>query len=107
MPEILLQGEKIAQAIRILNELQLDCWLIFVRETDEQPDPAYKLVVNHDVTWHSAFILTRSGERVAVVARYDDDLVRQSGLYEVVSYTDDVAPALADTLTRLNPWPSR
>lgn len=103
MPEIALRQEKIAQAIRILNELQLDCWLIFVRETDEQPDPAYKLVVNHDVTWHTAFILARSGERIAVVARYDDDLVRQSGLYEVVSYTDDIASALAGVLARLNP----
>lgn len=103
MPEIMLQREKIAQAIRILNELQLDCWLIFVRETDEQPDPAYKLVVNHDVTWHTAFLLTRSGERIAVVARYDDDLVCQSGLYEVVSYTDDIAPTLASVLARLDP----
>lgn len=103
MPETMLQEEKISQAIRILNELQLDCWLIFVRETDEQPDPAYKLVVNHDVTWHTAFLLTRSGERIAVVARYDDDLVRQSGLYEVVSYIDDVAPALLEVLTRLDP----
>lgn len=103
MPETTLQREKIAQAIRILNELQLDCWLIFVRETDEQPDPAYKLVVNHDVTWHTAFLLTRTGERVAIVARYDDDLVRQSGLYEVVSYTDDIAPALIKVLERLNP----
>ena len=58
MPDIALQNEKIAQAIRILNELQLDCWLNFVRETSEQPDPACKLIVNHDVTWHSAFILT-------------------------------------------------
>jgi Xaa-Pro aminopeptidase len=103
MPETMLQQEKIAQAIRILNELQLDCWLIFVRETDEQPDPAYKLVVNHDVTWHTAFLLTRTGERIAVVARYDDDLVRQSGLYEAVGYTDDIAPVLAKVLTRLDP----
>ena len=103
MPEIVLQQEKIAQAIRILNELQLDCWLIFVRETDEQPDPAYKLVVNHDVTWHTAFLLTKGGERIAVVARYDDDLVRQSGLYEVVSYTNDIAPALTSVLARLDP----
>lgn len=29
MPETMLQREKIAQAIRILNELQLDCWLLF------------------------------------------------------------------------------
>src|SRR5215831_8607047 len=98
MPETMLQREKIAQAIRILNELQLDCWLIFVRETDKHPDSACKLVVNHDVTWHAAFLLTRSGERIAVVTRYDDDLVRQSGLYEVVSYVDDIAPALATVL---------
>ncbi|HEY0755858.1 MAG TPA: Xaa-Pro peptidase family protein [Ktedonobacteraceae bacterium] len=103
MPETMLQQEKIAQALRILNELQLDCWLIFVRETDEQPDPAYKLVVNHDVTWPAAFLLTRGGRRIAVVARYDDDLVRQSGLYEVVSYTDDVAPALKEVLRGLDP----
>ena len=103
MTETMLQQEKIAQAIRILNELQLDCWLIFVRETDEQPDPAYGLVVDHDVTWHTAFLLTRNGERIAVVARYDDDLVRQSGLYKAVSYTADIAPVLAEVLTRLNP----
>lgn len=103
MVETALQEEKIAQAVRILNELQLDCWLTFVRETDEQPDPACTLIVNHDVTWPSAFLLTRSSARLAIVARYDDELVRQSGLYDVVSYTDDIAPALLSVLTRLDP----
>lgn len=103
MAETTLQKEKIAQAVRMLNELQLDCWLTFVRETAEQPDPAYKLIVNHDVVWHSAFLLTRSGARIAIVARYDDDLVRQSGLYDVVRYTEDIAPALRSVLQRLDP----
>ncbi len=99
-----LQQEKIAQAIRILNELQLDCWLTFVRETDEQPDPALKLIFNADVTWHAAFLLTKTGERLAVAARYDDDLVRQSGLYNrVFSYTQDFGPALLDALKTVNP----
>ena len=99
-----LQQEKIAQAIRILNELQLDCWLTFVRETDEQPDPALKLIFNADVTWHAAFLLTKTGERLAVAARYDDDLVRQSGLYNrVFSYTQDFGPALLDALKVVNP----
>ncbi len=100
----LLQQEKIEQAIRILNELHLDCWLLFVRETDEQPDPALKLVVNHDLTWHSIFLLTRQGEKIAIVARYDDDLVKQSGLYTTVrGYTEHFAPLLVETLTHLNP----
>ena len=99
-----LQQEKIAQAIRILNELQLDCWLTFVRETDEQPDPALKLIFNADVTWHAAFLLTKTGERLVVAARYDDDLVRQSGLYNhVFSYTQDFGPTLLDALKAVDP----
>src|SRR5579859_1216532 len=99
-----LQQEKIAQAIRILNELQLDCWLTFVRETDEQSDPALKLIFHADMTWHAAFLLTKTGERLAVAARYDDDLVRQSGLYDrVFSYTEDFGPALLDALKTVHP----
>lgn len=99
-----LQQEKIAQAIRILNELQLDCWLTFVRETDEQRDPALKLIFHADMTWHAAFLLTKTGERLAVAARYDDDLVRQSGLYErVFSYTQEWAEALRNALTSVHP----
>jgi len=59
--------------------------------------------VNHDVVWPSAFLLTRSGARIAIVARYDDDLVRQSELYDVVRYTEDIAPALRSLLQRLDP----
>src|SRR5579859_7698842 len=104
MTKTVLQAEKIEQAIRILNEVHVDCWLTFVRETDEQPDPALKLIVSHDVTWHSAFLLTRQGERIAVVARYDDDLVKQSQLYTtVISYTEDIGPALVEVLQRLDP----
>ncbi len=104
MTDVTLQQEKIEQAIRILNELHLDCWLLFVRETDEMPDPALKLIVNHDLTWHSAFLLTRSGERIAIVARYDDDLVKQSGLFTtVIGYVDNFASPLVDTLKRLHP----
>ncbi|HLI07501.1 MAG TPA: hypothetical protein VKV40_13100 [Ktedonobacteraceae bacterium] len=55
MTDIVVYREKMEQTTRILNELLLDCWLLFVRETDEQPDPALKLIFNHDITWQSAF----------------------------------------------------
>jgi Xaa-Pro aminopeptidase len=47
--------------------------------------------------------LTRCGARIAIVARSDDDLVRQSELYEVVRYSGDIAPALLSVLKRLDP----
>lgn len=104
MVDRVLYREKMEQATRILNELLLDCWLLFVRETDEQPDPALKLIINHDVTWQSAFLITRQGERIAIVGRYDDDLVRQTGLFStVIGYAEDFAPALVATLERLAP----
>ncbi|GHO55284.1 M24 family metallopeptidase [Ktedonobacter robiniae] len=104
MTDVALQREKINQAIQILDELQLDCWLTFVRETGEQPDPALKLIFDQELTWHCAFILTRTGEKIAIVARYDDDLVKQGKLYDtVITYTDSFASVLVETLTRLNP----
>ncbi|GHO67623.1 hypothetical protein KSC_065150 [Ktedonobacter sp. SOSP1-52] len=104
MTDVTLQREKINQAIQILDELQLDCWLTFVRETGEQPDPALKLIFDQELTWHCAFILTRTGEKIAIVARYDDDLVKQGNLYDtVITYTDSFASVLVETLTRLNP----
>lgn len=104
MTDVTLQREKINQAIHILDELQLDCWLTFVRETGEQPDPALKLIFDQELTWHCALVLTRTGEKIAIVARYDDELVKQGNLYDtVITYTDSFASALVETLTRLNP----
>ena len=56
-----IQREKLEQASGILDERDIDCWLTFARETSETPDPALKLIVGHDVTWQSAFIVTRTG----------------------------------------------
>jgi hypothetical protein len=36
--------EKINQAIEILTEENIDCWLTFVRETSTTPDPAMDLI---------------------------------------------------------------
>src|SRR5215831_10259458 len=66
-----IQSEKVAQAISILQAQDVDCWLTFVRETSEQPDPVLKLTVGHEVTWQSAFLVTKEGHRIAIVGRYD------------------------------------
>ncbi|HEV2458289.1 MAG TPA: Xaa-Pro peptidase family protein [Ktedonobacterales bacterium] len=99
-----IHREKLEQAVGILDEQGVDCWLTFVRETSETPDPAMKLIVGHDVTWQSAFVVTRSGRCLAIVGGPDGALVRQAGLYEtVVTYDEGIAPVLRATLREIDP----
>lgn len=99
-----LIGEKLEQAPRILEELGLDAWLLFSRESATVHDPSFDLVVGTNVTWHSAFILTRSGERIAVVGSLDQANVASHGHYpEIVTYVGGITDSLRSVLGRLDP----
>ena len=64
-------NEKLDQAVEVLKEQGLDAWLTFVRETTLMPDPCLYMVAGLGVTWHSAFLIFKTGERVAMVGRFD------------------------------------
>ena len=99
-----LVQEKAAQASALLEELGLDCWLIFARETEERPDPGVDLVVGTSVTWNSVFLFGRGGERVAIVGRYDVENVRLTGVFDdIIGYDADIREPLLATLDRLAP----
>ena len=99
-----LIAEKLDQATRILNEFDLDCWIIFVRETSMQPDPILEFIFGGDMTWHSAFVLHRSGEHVALVGHYDAPNVVELDVYsEVVGYHEGISEPLKDLLKKLDP----
>lgn len=99
-----ITGEKIAQAVGVLDELDIDLWLLFGRESAVMADPAFELVVGHGVVWQSAFFITRSGETIALVGSYDAADFERTGEYgEVRTYVEDCGGEIRKLLESLNP----
>lgn len=96
--------EKINQAIEILEQNQIDLWLVFVRETMAGSDPVLPLIYGHDLTWQSALIFTRTGERIAIVGRFEAETARRvSGYTKIIPYDDSIRPKLLYILEQFNP----
>ena len=99
-----LVQEKVRQAISILKEKNIDLWMTFVRETSVAPDPVLPLIYGTTLTWHSALIITSSGETIAILGNLEAETARRSGAYqEVVGYDKFIQPELVRILQRLNP----
>ena len=99
-----LVQEKLRQATAILNEFDVDLWLTFVRETSMQPDPALDLIAGVDVTWQSAFLVSRSGKHTAVIGHFDSENVLNLNAYDrVIGYHEGIGAHLRAVFTELNP----
>jgi Xaa-Pro aminopeptidase len=102
--EATLVREKLDQAPAILEEQGIDLWLTLVRETLLTRDPCLDLIAGTYCAWQSAFLVSRSGERIAIVGRFDASSVEQLGAYsEVVTYDESIRPGLRETIERLAP----
>jgi Xaa-Pro dipeptidase len=98
-----LVQEKLEQAVAILREQDTDLWLTFVRETMLTSDPCLDLIAGTYSAWTGAFVISATGERVAIVGRFDAPAVEQVGGYDVIGYDESIKPALHETVERLAP----
>jgi Xaa-Pro aminopeptidase len=100
-----LLQEKVNQAIEMLKEQQVDMWLTFVRETSGVRDPMLDFLIGaNDLTWPSALILTRKGERIAIIGNLEKDAVSRLDVFDnVLGYDKAISEPLRDTISRLNP----
>lgn len=100
----MLIREKINQAKEILKEFNIDCWVTFVRESSINGDPVLSFLAPGAVTWHSAFVITKSGEAYAIVGQYDKRTVEDTGAYnEVTGFVSGFKEPLTNLLKKINP----
>jgi Xaa-Pro aminopeptidase len=102
---VTLIQEKVNQAIDILKEQEMDLWLTFVRETSGVRDPALDLLIGPaDLTWPSALILTRQGEKIAIVGNLEKEGVARLEIFDpLLGYDTAVSRPLRETVVRLDP----
>lgn len=100
----MLVKEKVDQAIGILDEYGIDCWITFVRESGMMRDPMMDYLCPADMTWHSAFIVTRSGDTHAIVGQMEKKTVEELEVWgRVTGYVEGIKPDLLDYLKAVDP----
>ena len=91
----------------ILKEKEIDCWLIFVRETSVNHDPIINQVIGGDVVWDSAFIFVFDGIKItktAIVGNFDAPAEERKGIWDkVIPYNEGISVPLKKFFSKINP----
>jgi Xaa-Pro aminopeptidase len=97
--------EKVNQAVQILNEKDIDLWLTFTRETSLGGDPILPVIYGSSgLTWPSAVLISRSGERIVILGHFEAENARLTGAFsEVIAYDRGIREVLREVITRLSP----
>jgi len=100
--DLTLMREKHAQLDALLPTLPADAWIVFCREGS---DRSTLLFAGEPMVGLSAFVFTRAGDKIAVVADYDRMAIEAPGVFgEVIAYGREGLPQhLRDVITRLAP----
>jgi len=100
----MLIKEKIDQAKEILKEFDIDCWITFARESQINGDPTLAFLTTADITWHSAFMISATGETCAIVGQFDKKTVEDTAAYDSVNgYIEGIKNSLQSFIVKLNP----
>ena len=105
--ELQIAKEKHGQIKQILHEEDIDCWIIFVRETMANKDPIMRLAVAGEVVWDTAFIFSLQDDKFqtyAIIGNFDSEAEKEKNLWsEVIPYTEGISQDLKSKIKQLNP----
>lgn len=105
--KIQIVKEKHAMLPDILSSLDIDCWMVVIRETAANPDPVQNLVIGGEVVWTACFIFSYQDSnfrKIAIVGNFDADFEKNKGIWdEVIPYTKSLAEVLIPKFAELKP----
>jgi len=100
--EMILEKQK--QAAAILKEKDIDMWMIFVRETGNIKDPMLDMVVGTGATWHTAFIITKEGDTIALLGSLEEANMKEIDTFKrIIPYLQGIKEDLRKVLAELDP----
>ena len=98
---MLIQKEKVEQAIAYLHEGYADAWLIYASESS---DPCLSLVPGVASVGPGIFIFTKEGGRYAVCNSIDAQDIEESGIFdEVIKPDSSIEESLCELISRIAP----
>jgi len=91
----------------IMEELDIDCWIVFARSTAAIPDPVMELIVVGDIVWKAAFIFSlKNGKfnKTAIVGNHDVINEEEKGIWdEVLGYVEGISELFKKFMDDLDP----
>jgi len=94
--------EKQDQAIRAMDALDIDAWLVFVREGGDSHS-VQTIAGPEFVVQNAALLLTRDGRRIAILEPIDIQNGTGTHFTEIKSYQKDIGPALREVWASVAP----
>ncbi len=101
-----MEKEKIAQAIKILNEKDtaIDLWLVVEKESEVLSDPVMDFIIGTGATWLSFFLFFNTGEKYAIVGNLDIEKFKRLELFdEIFAYKGSPKDDLLNLLQKHDP----
>ncbi|MHB9033225.1 MAG: M24 family metallopeptidase [Anaerolineae bacterium] len=100
-----LAAEKVSQSLALLRASRHDAWLMFTQELSQGGDPNYPFWMGERDLGLGLLLLTRTGERIALVGQLDAALPASTGVWDTIVHRGQasLAELLRAQLARLQP----
>ncbi|MFP8890721.1 M24 family metallopeptidase [Natrialbaceae archaeon A-CW2] len=103
MADTTIVSEKLDQAVDVLEELGVDVWITFGRETSDVAEPALPLVLDEEFVWPGMVLVTKDGDPIVICETHDADTIRSVGLHEVRPYENSLEGVFHETIESIDP----